>query len=71
MVESKLFCKNPVDSDIEGTIVVADKIIHFNESQFLKLVRYSDNYKTQYHQMPLEYSPRDITDGMEKVTYVG
>lgn len=70
MEESDLFHKHCPDPDSEGTIIVADKVIHFGESQFLKLVRYSGDYKTEYHQMPLEYSPPDIIDGMEKVTYV-
>lgn len=69
--ECNLLRENVADPDTEGTVILADKVIHFEESQFLKLVRYSGDYKTEYHQMPLEYSPRDVTDGMEKVTYVG
>lgn len=57
-------------ADHLGTVILADKVVHFGESEFLKHVRYSDQYRTQYYQLPLEYSPSDIIDGMEKAIYV-
>lgn len=53
------------------TVILADKVVHLGDPEFLKYVRSSDNYVTKYHQISLEYSPDDILDGMEKAVYVG
>jgi len=52
-------------------MLVADKVVMLGDPEFLKYVRLSNSYETKYHQMPLEYSPEDIIDGMEVVVYVG
>ena len=41
------------------------------DPEFLKYVRNSDKYQTQYYQMALEHSSEEIVDGMEKAVYVG
>lgn len=69
--KENLFYKSKKGVEGPHTVILADKVVHFSEAEFLKHVRYSDDYETKYHQMPLEYSPKDIIDGMEKAVYVG
>ncbi|XP_039250006.2 catechol O-methyltransferase-like [Styela clava] len=69
--ESDLFYQNKKGVESPHTVILADKVVHFGEAEFLKHVRLSEQYETKYHQMPLEYSPKDIVDGMEKAVFVG
>ena len=45
--------------------ILADKVITPGDAEFLKYVRLSENYETEYFQMPLEYCDDEIYDGME------
>jgi len=45
--------------------ILSDKVITPGDAEFLKYVRLSQNYETEYFQMPLEYCDDEIYDGME------
>uniref|UniRef100_H2YNB5 catechol O-methyltransferase n=1 Tax=Ciona savignyi TaxID=51511 RepID=H2YNB5_CIOSA len=53
------------------TVVLADKVVLLGDPEFLKYVRGSPNYQTQYYQMSLEHTDEEIIDGMEKAVFVG
>uniref|UniRef100_H2XU46 catechol O-methyltransferase n=1 Tax=Ciona intestinalis TaxID=7719 RepID=H2XU46_CIOIN len=53
------------------TVIIADKVVLLGDPDYLKYVRDSNNYETQYFQMSLEHTSEEIVDGMEKATFLG
>ncbi|XP_078491186.1 catechol O-methyltransferase-like [Ciona intestinalis] len=53
------------------TVIIADKVVLLGDPEYLKYVRDSNKYETQYFQMSLEHTSEEIVDGMEKATFLG
>lgn len=57
------------NDDNRKTLILADKVITPGDAEYLKYVRLSPNYETEYYQMALEHCDDEIYDGMELATF--